>query len=57
MQVPALPGAQRFIVSRGTAILVNITGAERINATAEVTEICNAQTFSGSAWLSTRDDY
>lgn len=49
VQVPALPGAQRFVVSRQGRELVNVTGAERVNTTGSVVDLCNAQTFSGSA--------
>ena len=49
VQVPALPGAQRFTISRQGRVLIDVTGAERVNATADVVDICNAQTFSGSA--------
>lgn len=52
VQAPALPGSQRFVVSRGGAVLVDVTGGERVNASEAVTDLCNAQTYTGSAWLS-----
>ena len=51
VQVSALPGTQRFVVSRGATLLANVTGSERINSTAESVAVCNAQTFTGSEIL------
>jgi hypothetical protein len=46
-----MPGTQRFIVFRGSALLANISGAERVNSTEQAVAVCNAQTFTGSVSL------
>ncbi len=48
VQVPALPGAQKFTFSRtGLTAPVTAIGSEGINTTAMSTEVCNTQVFSG----------
>ena len=53
LQVPRRPGMQRVVVSRAGVVLVNVTGTERVNASAApaVLERCNHQTFTGHARL------
>jgi hypothetical protein len=49
VQVPARSGAQRFELLRAGAVLIDVVGSEAINTTQQASEICNSQTFSGSA--------
>ena len=48
VQAPAAPGVQRFVLTRDGAELVNVTGSEAVNSTAQAAGICNSQTFSGT---------
>ena len=52
-QVPRRPGMQRVVVSRAGEVLVNVTGAERVNVSTApaVLADCNHQTFTGYAGL------
>ena len=48
VQVPALPGAQKFTFHRaGQVVPISATGSEGINTTAMSAAACNHQIFSG----------
>jgi hypothetical protein len=51
VQVPALSGRQRFELVRAGATLVDVVGSKAVNTTVQAANICNTQTFTGSAHM------